>query len=307
MAGAFDAEQLRLLEALSKDISYALDAMQQERLRTAAEADLRRAVEDLARSNKDLEQFAYVASHDLREPLRMVIAFTGLLRDRYQGKLDTKADEFIAFAVEGAQRMQTLIDGLLAYSRVGSRAGGLRPISAQEALKTALANLKASIEASGAKITQDLLPTVTADGLQLAQLFQNLIGNAIKYCAIGVTPEIHLGARWVGSEASMPASAGEQDSAAEVPHATPGAWLFSVRDNGIGIDPQFAEKIFVIFQRLHTREEYPGTGIGLSICKKIVERHGGRIWVESQPGKGSTFLFTMLGVPSVPASEDNAP
>jgi light-regulated signal transduction histidine kinase (bacteriophytochrome) len=242
--------------------------------RKRAEEALRAAVADLASSNKELAQFASVVSHDLQEPLRMVIAFSGRLKEAYQGKLDATADEYIGFAVEGATRMQALVGALLSYSRIGAKPKDRAPTRVQEALEAARVNLKAAIEESGAVISQEELPTVMADGLQLTQVFQNLIGNAIKYRAPGVTPDIHIGARRVADLA-------------------PDLWLLSVRDNGIGIDPQYKDRIFEIFQRLHTREEYEGTGVGLAICKKIVEGHGGRIWVESQPGQGSTFFFTM--------------
>jgi PAS domain S-box-containing protein len=225
--------------------------------------------DDLARSNRDLEQFAYVASHDLQEPLRAVAGFVGLLRQRYQGKLDEKADGYISSAVDGVTRMQTLIGDLLSYSRVGTKGIAMEPTDTGESLKDALTNLHASIEESGAVIQVDPLPTVRADAGQLTQLCQNLIANAIKFRS-DKPPEIHIGARR------------EQD-----------AWLFWVQDNGIGIDPQYTERIFMIFQRLHTRQKYPGTGIGLAICKRIVERHGGSIWFESQPGWGSTFYFTL--------------
>ncbi len=234
-----------------------------------AEENSRLTSADLERSNKELEQFAYVASHDLQEPLRMVSSYTQLLARRYQGQLDAAANEFIAYAVDGANRMQRLINDLLAYSRVGARAKGLVPTDCTAVLDQAVANLKGAIEKSGAAVTQDRLPTVTVDNLQLLQLFQNLIDNAIKF-HVEKPPRIHVSAEQKGNE-----------------------WVLSVRDNGIGIDPQYAERIFIIFQRLHTREEYPGTGMGLAICKKIVERRGGRIWVESQPGIGSTFYFTI--------------
>ncbi len=225
--------------------------------------------EDLARSNRDLEQFAYVASHDLQEPLRAVAGFVSLLQQRYQGKLDEKADSYIGLAVDGATRMQTLIGDLLSYSRVGTKGKAMEPTDTRRCVKDALTNLQASIAESGAAIQVDSLPTVRADAVQLTQLYQNLIVNAIKFRS-DRPPEIHVGARR------------EQES-----------WLFWVRDNGIGIESQYAERIFLIFQRLHTRKTYPGTGIGLAICKRIVERHGGRIWVESQPGQGSTFYFTL--------------
>ena len=225
--------------------------------------------EELARSNRDLEQFAYVASHDLQEPLRAVAGFVSLLRQRYQGKLDERADGYIRSAVDGVTRMQTLIGDLLSYSRVGTKGNVLEPTDTGKSLKDALTDLHASIEESGAVLQVDPLPTVRADTVQLTQLYQNLIANAIKFRS-DEPPEIHIGARR------------EQD-----------AWRFWVRDNGIGIDPQYAERIFLIFQRLHTRNQYPGTGIGLAICKRIVERHGGNIWVESQPGQGSTFYFTL--------------
>jgi PAS domain S-box-containing protein len=235
-----------------------------------AEQSLKNTIEELARSNMELERFAYVTSHDLQEPLRMISSFAGLLRDTYQGRFDAKADEYIAFTLESALRMQILIKDLLAYSRIGAIPREMKPVGARQSLDAARANLKESAEAAGARITHDPLPTVLADDLQLTQVFQNLLGNAIKYRDPGRAPEIHIGA--------------EQAS---------GFWQFSVRDNGIGLDPQYAGRIFEMFQRLHTREQYEGTGIGLAICKKIVEAHGGRIWVESQPGKGSVFHFTI--------------
>lgn len=231
--------------------------------------ELARKSEDLARSNDELEQFAYVASHDLQEPLRMISSYVQLLSRRYSGRLDNDADEFIAYAVEGTKRMQQLINDLLAYSRVGTR--GRPPVATdfEQVLSEAMANLKIAVEESEAVVTHDKLPTEVADEIQMVQLFQNLIGNAIKFKG-HESPRIHISARPAGDE-----------------------WIFSVQDNGIGIDPQFFDRIFTIFQRLHGRNEYPGTGIGLTVSKKIVERHGGRIWLESETGKGTTFYFAI--------------
>jgi PAS domain S-box-containing protein len=240
--------------------------------RITAEAALLEKVEELNRSNEELGHFAYVAAHDLQEPLRMVASYTQLLSRRYKGRLDADADEFIAFAVDGANRMQSLIQDLLAYSRVGTKGRELVESSSEEALERALVNLRSAIEESGALVTHDPLPAVMADGRQLVQLFQNLVGNAIKYQNPGV-PRIHVSAVQNGGK----------------------KWVFSVKDNGLGIDAQYFEKIFGMFQRLHKREEFAGTGIGLAICKKIVERHGGGISVESQPGQGSTFRFALAG------------
>ena len=239
-------------------------------VRKQSEERLLKTVGELKRSNDELEQFAYVASHDLQEPLRMVASYTQLLSKRYKGKLDSDADEFIAYAVDGSNRMQGLIHDLLAYSRAGLAGETLHEISSENALKEALTSLRATIQESGAVVTYDALPVITTDDTQLAQVFQNLVGNAIKYRSADV-PHVHVSATKNGGK----------------------EWVFSVRDNGLGIDPQYFERIFIIFQRLHGREEFKGTGIGLSICKKIVERLGGRIWVESQPGTGSTFCFTL--------------
>jgi PAS domain S-box-containing protein len=238
--------------------------------RKRAQAVLRAAYDELARSNAELEQFAYVASHDLQEPLRMIGSYTQLLEKRYGTKLDQDAREFMDFIVDGATRMKQLIEDLLAYSRVGSRGKELRPVQAQTVFDKALVNLRATVEHSGAAITHDPLPEVNADDTQLAQLLQNLIANAIKFRNKDEPPRIHVGVEDAGSE-----------------------WCFSVGDNGIGIEAQYFERIFMVFQRLHTRDEYPGTGIGLAICKKVIDRHGGRIWVESAYGKGSTFRFTL--------------
>ncbi len=246
--------------------------------RKHAEETLAKYAEELARSNADLEQFAYVASHDLQEPLRMVTSYMQLLTKRYTGKLDADADEFIRFAYDGATRMQVLLHDLLAYSRVGTRGKELTATDAAEVIGQVMIDLQVAVEESGALITCDELPVVMADPTQLHQLFQNLIGNAIKFCGREI-PRVHISA----SETFEVAKSAK----------TSKVYKFSIRDNGIGIDPQFAERIFVIFQRLHTRDDYPGTGIGLAICKKIIERHGGRIWVDSQLGKGSTFYFTL--------------
>lgn len=240
-----------------------------------ARHELEESVAELGRSNAELQQFAYVASHDLQEPLRMVGSYTQLLAKRYKGKLDADADEFIAYAVDGANRMQRLIQDLLAYSRVSTKGRQFAPISADTALNYALDNLRNAVKESGAVVTRDPLPTVTADELQLALLFQNLISNAIKFSG-GRPPRVHVSAERSGD-----------------------AWRFAVRDHGIGLDPQYADRIFVIFQRLHTKDEYPGTGIGLAICKKIVERHGGHIWVESEPGNGATFFFLIPDAPGI--------
>jgi signal transduction histidine kinase len=225
---------------------------------------------ELARSNAELERFAYVASHDLQEPLRQVASFVELLGQRYRGRLDADADDFIRYAVEGAHRLQRLIEDLLAYSRVGSRGRELEPTDASAALERALAHLELAIAEAGAVVEHEPLPRVMADEGQLVQVFQNLLSNAVKFHREGVAPRVRVTSRradWM--------------------------WEISVADNGIGIEAGYFERIFLIFQRLHGREEFPGTGIGLALARRIVERHGGRLWVESEPGQGSTFHFTL--------------
>jgi signal transduction histidine kinase len=240
-------------------------AMREKKLRE----DHRQSQEELARSNRDLEQFAYVASHDLQEPLRMVATYTQLLAERYQGKLDADADKYIHYAVDGALRMQKLVQDLLAFSRVGRQGQARESTDCNAVLQAALKNLEAAIQESKARVQHDQLPVVIADSSQLAQVFQNLIGNAIKFRG-SEPPLIRVSAKAKVKE-----------------------WVFSVADNGIGIAAEHADSVFVIFRRLHARAEYPGNGIGLSICKKIIEQHGGRIWVESEVGHGSVFQFSL--------------
>ncbi|MHB8500350.1 MAG: PAS domain S-box protein [Candidatus Acidiferrales bacterium] len=239
-------------------------------VRKKSEEHLLKTVGELKRSNDELEQFAYVASHDLQEPLRMVASYTQLLAKRYKGRLDSDADEFIAYAVDGSNRMQRLIQDLLAYSRAGTNGKALCRVSSEKALEEAITNLRAAVEESGAIVTHDLLPAITTDDTLLVQILQNLVGNAIKYRSAEI-PHIHVSAAKNGGT----------------------EWIFSVHDNGLGIEPQYFERIFILFQRLHGRNEFAGTGIGLAICKKMLERLGGRIWVESQPEKGSTFFFSL--------------
>ncbi len=230
---------------------------------------LRQATRELQRSNAELEQFAYVASHDLQEPLRMVTSYLQLLERRYKANLDQDASDFIAFAVDGAARMQTLIQDLLTYSRVGTRGASFEPTDCPGVLHQVLQNLEVAIAESDAEVSSGPLPSLPADTSQLAQLLQNLVGNAIKFRGDS-PPRIRVEAEPRSDH-----------------------WLFSVRDNGIGIDPQYSDRIFQVFQRLHGIGQYPGTGIGLAVCKKIVERHQGSIWVESQAGAGATFFFTI--------------
>jgi PAS domain S-box-containing protein len=237
--------------------------------RKAMENEIKLAMEKLQQSNAELEQFAYVASHDLQEPLRMVASYVQLIERRYKGKLDSDADEFIGYAVDGANRMRGLIDDLLTYSRVSRLGKPFEITDLESTLEIVLLNLKTSIAENEALVTHDKLPTVMADGGQLVQLFQNLIGNGIKFHG-EEAPHVHISVQVRDTD-----------------------YLFSVRDNGIGIAPEYYDRLFKIFQRLHTREEYPGSGIGLAVCKRIVERHGGQIWIDSQVGKGSTIYFTL--------------
>ena len=257
------------LARLPEAVRGALEEQKLRRERQQAQADLANKVEELARSNRDLEQFAYVASHDLQEPLRMVAAYTQLLAERYRGRLDEDAQKYIAYAVDGALRMQTLIQDLLAFSRLGRNGAVPDFVDCNAAVSEALQNLRGAMEESAAVVNCGDLPPVNANRTQLLQLFQNLIGNAI---------------RFRGQPAPMITISGEKQN---------GKALFAVADNGIGIAAEHLELIFVIFQRLHTREEYSGNGVGLAICKKIVEQHGGRIWAESRVGAGTTFHFTL--------------
>ena len=269
----FDADRLRLQDT-QKALLNILDDLNKsnEELKKAHEVlemRVRERTAELARSNAELEQFAYIASHDLQAPLRMVSSYVQLLARRYQGKLDQDADDFIGFASEGAARMQRLINDLLAYSRVGTRGKSFEEVNLESVVSEALENLLVGIKEKNAVVIHDPLPRVYGDSGQLTQLFQNLIDNAIKFHR-DEQPLVHVSAR-----------------------LEEGDCICSVQDNGIGIAPEYVDKIFVLFQRLHTRKEYPGTGIGLAICKRIVERHGGQIWVESSPGKGSTFHFRL--------------
>jgi PAS domain S-box-containing protein len=269
LRNAHDALEMRVLERTA-ELKKSNERLELEVLeRQRAEAVLKQRSQELARSNAELEQFAYVASHDLQEPLRMVTSYMHLLEKKYKDRLDPDANEFIGFAVDGAKRMQTLIEDLLTYSRLGTAAKPLQPIDSAAVVKAALGSVRVALDDSDAHLTCDALPTVMGDATQLTQLFQNLIANAIKFRR-DQPPEIHICAE-PGNE----------------------FWCFSVQDNGIGIAPEYFDRIFVMFQRLHGRRAYPGTGIGLAICKKIVERHGGRIWVESSCERGSIFKFTL--------------
>ncbi len=238
--------------------------------RKRIEAELARVNTELTRSNAELAQFAYVASHDLQEPLRMVTGYLQLLERRYKDKLDADAGEFIHFAVDGAMRMKNLIQDLLRLSRAGTQTLEMRTIDSRTLVAVSCANLQVLIEETGAQVTSDSLPEIMGDPGLLTQVFQNLIGNALKFRAAGVRPRVHVSGRRQAD-----------------------TWIFAVRDNGIGIDPQYSERIFRIFERLHGTDEYGGSGVGLAISQRIVERHGGRIWMESKMGEGSTFLFSL--------------
>ncbi|MBI3668840.1 MAG: GHKL domain-containing protein [Acidobacteria bacterium] len=279
----FDAERVRL-EQLQQATLNILEDFNAEKVRSEdTQRALLNILEDidvekakvaainrqLEGANRELEAFTYSASHDLQEPLRMVASYTQLLANRYKGKLGPEADDFIGYAVDGAVRMQALIGDLLAYSRAAQHPESFKPTDCEAVFNRTLTGLKVAVQETGAQVTCDPLPSVMGVEAQLVQLLQNLISNAIKFRS-AQAPQIHVSAQRNGTE-----------------------WFFSVRDNGIGILPEHAERVFVIFQRLHSKAEYPGTGIGLAICKKIVERHGGRIWVESQPGNGATFCFTI--------------
>jgi PAS domain S-box-containing protein len=261
-----ESGNLRGFAKVSRDITKRVEAEAAEKKREALE---RRAAE-LKRSSDELRQFAYVAAHDLQEPVRMVISYTQLLARQYKGRLDADADEFFSFAEDGAQRIQLLVKGLLAYCQVGTKGKDLCETSSTAALEQALVKLRLAIEDNGGVVTHDQLPTVVADSDQLALVFQNLVGNAIKYRGVD-PPRVHVSAK----------------------RSSDSEWIFSVRDNGIGIDSQYFERIFLMFQRLHGRKEISGTGMGLAVCKKIVERHGGRMWVESSLANGSTFYLAL--------------
>jgi signal transduction histidine kinase len=266
--GAMDYVFKDHLARLPISVRRALEDVRLRHERARAQEQLANKVEELARSNCDLEQFAYVASHDLQEPLRMVAAYTQLLAERYQGKLDSAADRYISYAVEGATRMQALLEDLLAFSRVGRNGATPAPTDVNSAIEEVLKNLGLALNQHGVTVTCNPLPTILADRFQVVQLFQNLIGNAIKFRAKR-NPCVTISAEQKGRE-----------------------WLFSVFDNGIGIAEEHRDLVFKIFQRLHTRDEYVGNGVGLAICKKIVEHNGGRIWVESELGRGCNFRFT---------------
>jgi signal transduction histidine kinase len=279
-AGAHDYLMKDHLARLAAVVERELGEARMRRERRRDGEQLKLNAEELARSNAELEQFAYVASHDLQEPLRLVTGYLHLLAERYNGQLDKDAQEFIGYATDAAARMKKMITDLLAYSRAGKDGKEIVPVACEAVLSQACANLRAAITETAAEINHDPLPIVAWNAGQLTHLFQNLIGNAIKFRS-QASLRVHVSAELNGPE-----------------------WIFSVRDNGIGLDPQFADRIFLVFQRLHPREDYPGTGIGLAIARKIVEHRGGRIWVESEPGKGATFHFT---VPIYPPGAEASP
>ena len=274
--GATDCVLKDRLARLPASVRRALEEKRLRDLRRQAEQELAQKIAELARSNEELQQFAYVASHDLQEPLRMIANYTQLLAERYRGKLDEQADKYIGYSVDGAVRMQALIHDLLKFSRVGKAQIEPRAIESRAVVEQALKNLQAAIQESGAVVNMNSLPVVMADPAQLTQVFQNLIANAIKFH--GAEPTV------------IQIDAEKRDS----------DWVLTVSDNGIGIPVESQEDIFVIFRRLHTRSEYPGNGIGLSICKKIIERHGGKIWIEAQAKPGSCFKFSL---PTEPLSK----
>ncbi len=275
---AHDAEGLPLCRIVLSDISA----------RKQVEEALGQALRELRRSNLDHEQFACIASHDLQAPLRIISGFLNRLAERYSPQLDDKAREYIGQSVASAQRMSQLINDLLAYSRIGREVETVT-VATDAAVVAALANLQTGLTESGANITCAPLPSVTVNLGELTQVFQNLIGNSLKFRRPGVAPEIHIAAEKTSGKRLALAGEGVKEPRL----LNQDIWLITVRDNGLGIDPQYAERIFTIFQRLHSREAYPGTGVGLAICKKVIERHGGRIWVESEPDKGATFCFTL--------------
>ena len=264
-----DENILEIARTVGHQVGQFIARKQAEAALQEANDQLTVKAQQLSRSNAELEQFAYVASHDLQEPLRMIASYTQLILRRYGDRFDGDAREFMDFIVDGATRMKQLIEDLLAYSRVGTHGKAFRPTDSGAAVQKALANLRAAIESSTGTVTHDPLPTINADEFQLVQLFQNLIGNALKFKGTE-TPRVHI-------------SVNEQAD----------TWTFGVKDNGIGIDGEYFDRIFMVFQRLHSRTDYPGTGIGLAICKKVVDRHGGRLWIESGVGSGSTFWFTV--------------
>ena len=288
---ATDINQIVLIAARpEKEAAIARVAEERRRQAEAAAVELRqakveleRANQELTRSNDELRQFAYIASHDLQEPLRSVTSFCNLLKEEYQGRLDEQADNYIERVVQGAKRMKALVTGLLSYSRVShDEQPPLSDVDLREVAADAIANLQSSVQDSGAEISLGDLPMVMGDRLQLCQLLQNLLSNAILYRGER-PPKIHVDATRDGNR-----------------------WEFAVEDNGIGIAPEYHQQVFEIFRRLHCRDKYPGTGIGLAVCKKIVQRHGGRIWVESQPGAGTTFRFTLQATTETQVDESES-